>query len=197
MSGPMMTGRYSPVLRRDVPGAAGMTETVSAEPDDAGRAPVAPTPGGSYFPPDRTVPVASDPAQQSMWQAADERGSADGAYAVGVLLAQQGNAEGARQAWERADERGSPDAAYVIGVQLADHDWPAAQAAWRRADDRGSASGAFMMAELAEQCGDAEGARAGWARARHRAETADAAGSADAALLVGQLALRDADPAGA
>ena len=172
-----------------------MTETVSAEPDDAGRAPVAPTPGGSYFPPDRTVPVASDSNQQSMWRAADERGSADGAYAVGVLLAQQGDAEGARQAWERADERGSPDAAYVIGVQLADHDWPAAQAAWRRADDRGSASGAFMMAELAEQCGDAEGARAGWARARHRAETADAAGSADAALVVGGLALREADSA--
>jgi hypothetical protein len=45
--------------------------------------------GIAYFPPDLTVPLGKVPAAEEEWKRADADGSADGAYALGVLRGQK------------------------------------------------------------------------------------------------------------
>ena len=97
-----------------------------------------------YFPPDFSVSLFFDAAlpasdqpvvaarvarQLAQWQAQDEAGSADGAWAVSVLLGQQGQLRESAAARHRADERGSADAPYRLACDLMATDPKAAEEA--------------------------------------------------------------------
>jgi hypothetical protein len=181
---------------RQTPGNA------AAIPPSAEASSVTPNSHEVYFPPDIGVPLidVSQPVDRrkiaeliDRWKTEDARGSADGAYVLGLLLGQVGDVRRGFEALQRADERGSAEAAYLIGVKLAGQHLDTAEEYWRRADTRGSAGAAVILAYLAEQRGELENARALWERAKRRAEAADAAGSADAACLMAWLYLRDGD----
>jgi hypothetical protein len=102
---------------------------------------------------------------------ADELGSANGAYNLGVLLHEGGDLDGARAAFGRADDRGDRNGAYNLGVLLyQDGDSEGAEAAWRRADDRGEPTGTYSLGVLLEHRSDLECAKAAYRRAHRRAE---------------------------
>jgi TPR repeat protein len=166
-------------------------------PSQFGRAPPGSPPVRGDLPvPEMTVPWVADEELEERWRRADAAGSADGAYAVGALLAERGDLAGAEAAWRRADERGSPAGGYELGLLLMDMGrLPEAVTAWRLADQRGSPWAAFALGEVAEHHGDVNGAEVARARALERAEVADRNGSADAACLVAELRSREGDVA--
>jgi hypothetical protein len=193
-----------------VPQSAPQSESHEAtQPAAATAAPAEPE---RYFPPDFTVPLFFDAAlpasdqlavaarvarQLAQWQAQDEAGSADGAWAVSVLLGQQGQLQESAAAQHRADERGSADAPYRLACDLLATDPKAAEEALLRADARGSAGAADMLADLAAGRGQLAQERSYRERAIERATAADAAGSADAACLLGWIYARANAPRGA
>ncbi len=96
------------------------------------------------------------------------------AFNRGLLLWQQGDAEGAREAYQRAIDSGHPDAApkaeVGLGLLLEEQgDLAGAQAAFQRAIDSGHADAAqwaaFQFGVLLKEQGDAEGAREAYQRA--------------------------------
>jgi tetratricopeptide (TPR) repeat protein len=101
--------------------------------------------------------------EQQFYRRADESGAATGAFNLGVVLHQQGDAAGAAAAYERAERRGDPDAAFNLGVLLYDAgDLDGAEAAWRRSAGRGHARAPENLDFLL--------------RHRHELETASVAG---------------------
>jgi tetratricopeptide (TPR) repeat protein len=123
---------------------------------------------------------------------ADEHGSADGAFNVGVYLRRRGDVEGAEAAWRRADERGSARGTFRLGVLLFERgDFDGARAAWIRAEERGLvASGAFNLGLAYSQLGEQDAAYDAFCRA-------DAAGNPKAAFRVGRTLMDRRDFAGA
>ena len=99
-------------------------------------------------------------SEEVSYRRADERGSADGAFRLGVLLYNKhADTEGAEAAYRRADERGSANGANNLGVLLYKRgDTEGAEAAFRRADERGNADSANNLSVLLKGSGDAEGA---------------------------------------
>jgi hypothetical protein len=146
------------------------------------------------FSPDLLMPAANLASHEAEWRSADAQGSADHAYAVGVLLWQREDHEAARCAWDRAASRGSADATYVIGQILASEgDVQGYVSAMRRADAAGSMLAAGGVAGLALAEGDSAEAAAATDRLHNRATAADKAGSADAALVLAQLQFLQGD----
>jgi len=81
--------------------------------------------------------------EELSYRRADQSGAATGAFNLGVVLHQQGDAAGAAAAYERAERRGDPDAAFNHGVLLYEAgDLDGAEAAWRRSAERGHARAA-------------------------------------------------------
>ena len=101
--------------------------------------------------------------EELSYRRADESGAATGAFNLGVVLHQQGDADGAAAAYERAERRGDPDAAFNLGVLLYEGgDLDGAEAAWRRSAGRGHGRAAENLDFLL--------------RHRHELETAGVAG---------------------
>jgi hypothetical protein len=66
-------------------------------------------------------------------------GGARGAFNLGVVLHQQGDLTGAKEAYRRAEQWGDPDAAFNLGVLLYEAgDLDGAEATWRRSVHRGN-----------------------------------------------------------
>jgi Tfp pilus assembly protein PilF len=125
------------------------------------------------------------------------------AFDRGLLLWQQGDDKGAREAYQRAIDSGHPDAApkaeVGLGVLLGDQgDLAGAQAAYQRAIDSGHADAAqwatVHFGVLLKEQGDLAGARQAYQRAID-------SGHADAALIatvnLGNLLKEQGDLAGA
>jgi ABC-2 type transport system permease protein len=128
---------------------------------------------------------------EAAYRRADERGSAEGAFNLGVLLEDRGELEGAEAAYRRADERGSAEGASNLGVLLEDRgELEGAEAAYRRADERGDGGGASNLGVLLEERGELEGAEAAYRRADER-------GSAEGAFNLGDLLEQRGDLQGA
>jgi tetratricopeptide (TPR) repeat protein len=103
---------------------------------------------------------------EAAYRPADERGDANGAFNLAVLLEERGDLAGAEAAYHRADERDHAAAAANLGVLLEDQgDLAGAEAAFRRADERGDANGAFNLGVLLEEQRDLAGAEAAYHRA--------------------------------
>jgi ABC-2 type transport system permease protein len=125
------------------------------------------------------------------YRRADERGSAEGAYNLGVVLEERGDMQGAEAAYRRADERGGLEGAYNLGDLLEQRgDLQGAEAAYRRADERGDGGGASNLGILLEERGELEGAAAAYRRADER-------GSAEGAYNLGDLLEQRGDVEGA
>jgi tetratricopeptide (TPR) repeat protein len=76
--------------------------------------------------------------EELSYRRADKRGAATGAFNLGAVLHQRGDAEAARAAYERAERRGDPDAGFNLGVLLYEvGDLDGAEEAWRRSAGRG------------------------------------------------------------
>jgi phospholipid/cholesterol/gamma-HCH transport system substrate-binding protein len=104
----------------------------------------------------RTVDDLADNAAH-VYAQADARGSAAGAYNLGVVREGQGDLNGAEEAYARADERGHPAGAARLGALLERRgDLRAAEAAYRRAADRGYHQSAESLARMLESGGDVE-----------------------------------------
>ena len=102
--------------------------------------------------------------EELSYRRADESGAASGAFNLGAMLHQHGDAAGAAAAYERAERRGDPDAAFNLGVLLYEAgDLDGAEAAWRRSAGRGHARAAEDLDFLL--------------RHRHELETAGVAGA--------------------
>ena len=138
-----------------------------------------------------TTGSGSDGENEAAYRVADERGNADAAAKLGVLLEGREDVEGAEAAYRRADERGDAGAAFDLGVLLERRgDVEGAEAAYRRADERGSADAAVNLGVLLEGRGDVEGAEAAYRRADER-------GNANAAANLGVLLEQREDVEGA
>jgi Flp pilus assembly protein TadD len=114
---------------------------------------------------------------------ADEKGSALGAWVLGLLLVDRGDVDGAEAAFRHADDRGDAEGAYSLGVLLDRErgDVNGAKAAYHRADERGSAKGAHNLGVLlAHEGGDLDEAEAALRRADER-------GSAESSHSLGML----------
>jgi hypothetical protein len=141
------------------------------------------------FPPDVTVPLTNkatwDRQRQDLdrlWEQEDDAGSADAAYARGLLRLQLNDRVAARACLDRADQRGSAEAAYLVSMlRMQDGDRRAAMDALRRADGRGSV---LAPLTLALQASDETTARRAMDTALQRAKAADKAGSADGAYVI-------------
>jgi tetratricopeptide (TPR) repeat protein len=84
--------------------------------------------------------------EELVYRRADESGASTGAFNLGVMLHEQGDAAGAIAAYERAEQRGSPDAAFNLGVLLYElGDLDGAEAAWRRSVEHGHARAAANL----------------------------------------------------
>jgi tetratricopeptide (TPR) repeat protein len=100
--------------------------------------------------------------------------SGEVAYYLGILLKEQGDTEGAREAYQEAIDSGHPDAASKamnnLGVLLEEQgDIEGARAAYQRAIDSGhtdeAPNAALNLGNLLSEQGDIEGARAAYQRA--------------------------------
>jgi tetratricopeptide (TPR) repeat protein len=121
---------------------------------------------------------------------ADQRGDAQGAFSLGILLRQRGDLAGAEQAYARADQRGDPRASCNLAVLLEGRgDLVGAEAAYRRADAMGFPGGAYGLGQLLYARGDVDGSIAANRRA-------DELGDADAAYNLGVLLKQRDDPEG-
>ncbi len=118
--------------------------------------------------PDRGTAIQSEAPglaefEELSYRRADESGAAVGAFNLGAMLHQQGDAAGALAAYERAERRGDPDATFNLGVLLYEiGDLDGAELAWRRSAGRGHAKAAENLEYLL--------------RHRHELETAVVAG---------------------
>lgn len=121
---------------------------------------------------------------EDAFRTADELGSADGTFALGVLLRGRGDDAGALLAYRRAEERGDPRASCNLAVILEEQgDIEGAKTAYRRADALGFAGGAYGLGQLLYSEGDVNGAEAAMRRS-------DELGDEDATFNLGAI-LRD------
>ena len=121
---------------------------------------------------------------EAAYRRADQRGDANGAFNLGVLLEARENLAAAEDAYKRADERGHAAAAANLGVLLEEKgDRIGAEAAYRRADQRGEANGAFNLGVLLEE-------RDEFAEAEDAYRRAEEMGNANVAQLA-RVALRE------
>lgn len=128
---------------------------------------------------------------EEAYRRADERGDAEGALLLGVLLKRRGDLAGAEAAYLRAEARGSAPAACNLAVLLeAQGDVAAAEAAYRRADAKDFPGGAFGLGQLLFNRGDIDGSIAANRRA-------DDLGDAEAAFNLGVLLRQTGDLTGA
>lgn len=196
------------------PRRSGQEPTVTA-PDSPGPAPRRPGHGGSSFPVVWAIvlgavlvavlagifsrnrrsrpggPVSAPAAAEDAGGEADEDRDGAAAYKLGILLAQEGDRGGAKEAFRRADERGHPDAAFDLGALLLEEgDRAAAEDAFRRADQRGNPGAASNLGVLLEQRGDLVGAEGAYRRADER-------GQGVGACNLGALLEQHGDVAGA
>jgi tetratricopeptide (TPR) repeat protein len=119
-----------------------------------------------------------------LWEREDDAGSADAAYARGLLRFQLGDRDAARVCLDRADQRGSAEAAYLVGLlHMQGGDQRAAMDAVQRADGRGSVLAPLTLAAFARQASDETTERRAMDTALQRAKAADKAGSADGAFV--------------
>src|ERR1700735_1635227 len=89
------------------------------------------------------------------YREADERGDAQAATKLGLILESHRRWDEAQEASARADERGDGRGAGRLGMLLSRQDrWDDAQAAWKRADERGMELGGLdLEAELRRRYG--------------------------------------------
>jgi hypothetical protein len=157
-------------------------------------------------------PAATTEAEEVEYRRLDEAGDAGGAFNLGVVLHQRGEAAGAIAAYERAEQRGDPDAAFNLGMLLYEAgDLEGSMAAWRRGaargharaaanlvflssrrqdPDHGAGTGAFNLGVMLHQRGDVVGAIAAYERAEQR-------GDPDAPFNLGVLLYEAGDLDGA
>jgi len=126
----------------------------------------------------------------SAYSLADQRGDAQGAFWLGVLLKNRGDLAAAEQAYARADQRGEPRASCNLAVLLESRgDLVGAEAAYRRADAIGFPGGSYGLGQLFYARGDIAGSIAANRRA-------DELGDADGALNLGVLLKQSGDAEG-
>jgi hypothetical protein len=98
--------------------------------------------------------------EELVYRRADESGASTGAFNLGVMLHEQGDAAGAIAAYERAEQRGDPDAAFNLGVLLYElGDLDGAEAAWRRSVEHGHTRAAANLEFLLSHRHDLDTAR--------------------------------------
>ena len=84
---------------------------------------------------------------EAAYRRADQRGDAEGAFRLGVLLRQRGELYEAAVAYGRASSRGISAADLDLGVMLAENgELAEAEVAFGRADEGGDAVAAFISA---------------------------------------------------
>jgi tetratricopeptide (TPR) repeat protein len=150
-------------------------------------------------------PIAASDADEREFRQLDESGDAGGAFNLGVLLHQRGDATGAKAAYERAEQRGDPDAAFNLGVLLYDAgDLDGAEAAWQRSAGRGHVRAAANLLFLSRRRRDLERGAATQSEAPELAgfeelsyRRADESGTASGAFNLGAMLHQQGDTAGA
>ncbi len=141
------------------------------------------------------------------WSQAASSGHADAApmaaLYLGVVLAEQGDVQGAKDAYQKAIDSGhaaeAPKAALGMGVLLADHrDVQGARDAYQKAIDSGHADwapmAAFNLGHLLGDQGDLQGARDAYQKA---IDSGHADMAPIAALILGDLLRKQGDLEGA
>jgi tetratricopeptide (TPR) repeat protein len=150
-------------------------------------------------------PIAASDAEEREFRRLDENGDAGGAFNLGVVLHQRGDAAGAKAAYERAEQRGDPDAAFNLGVLLYDAgDLDGAEAAWQRSAGRGHVRAAANLLFLSRRRRELERGTAtqseapgleGFEELAYR--RADESGTASGAFNLGAMLHQQGDTAGA
>jgi tetratricopeptide (TPR) repeat protein len=136
--------------------------------------------------------TAENPTMAELaWRRAEELGSATGAYILGRLLDERGDADGAEAAYRRAVELDEPAAGSALGSLLADRgDEAGAYDSFSWADERGHALAAVNVGIAHANAGRLADAEAAWQRARVR-------GAPEGARYLGELLQRRGDTNGA
>jgi tetratricopeptide (TPR) repeat protein len=150
-------------------------------------------------------PGAASDADEQEFRRLDQSGDAGGAFNLGVVLHQRGDATGAMAAYERAEQRGDPDAAFNLGVLLYDAgDLDGAEAAWQRSAGRGHVRAAANLLFLSRRRRDLERGTATQSEAPELAgfeelsyRRADESGTASGAFNLGAMLHQQGDTAGA
>ncbi|HEV2728088.1 MAG TPA: tetratricopeptide repeat protein, partial [Solirubrobacterales bacterium] len=124
------------------------------------------------------------------YRQADELGSADGAYRLGLLLYEQGLIGPAVDALNRAEDRGHPEAARAVMARAADPQISGSEEDVRQGDEAGRGVSSFELGIILSERGDMDGAEAAYRRAVDRGHVA-------AATNLGLLLFQKQDVAGA
>ncbi|MGN6557137.1 MAG: hypothetical protein ACTHLH_03895 [Solirubrobacterales bacterium] len=106
------------------------------------------------------------------YRRADELGSAEGAYRLGLLLYNKGLTAAYMPVLERAMERGHPEAVAALMAPLSDPQVSASLPDVQRGDEEGRGVSSFALGTILEERGDIEGAKAAYRRAIDRGHVA-------------------------
>jgi tetratricopeptide (TPR) repeat protein len=205
--------RMAPVLGQGFPSLAARRYANGAAADmslAAGGAPSLATGGatargGSAWDRSPVPPGATSDAEEREFRRLDASGDAGGAFNLGVVLHQRGDAEGATAAYERAEQRGDPDAAFNLGVLCYEAgDLDGAEAAWRRSAGRGHVRAAANLLFLSRRRRELRRGAATQTETSGLAEfeelayrRADQSGTPTGAFNLGALLHQQGDTAGA
>lgn len=97
-----------------------------------------------------------------------ERGDPSATNKLGLLLAENGDLDGAEMVWRQGDELGHAGAANNLGyLREQSGDLAAAEAYYRRSEQRGYTGATNNLGVVLKDRGDLEGAEAAWLRGVH------------------------------
>jgi len=130
------------------------------------------------------------PGAQVHYRQADELGSAEGAYRLGLLLRNKGLIAPSQDALSRAADRGHPDAVRAMTAEVTDPQISGSEEEVRRGDEAGRGVSSFELGVILGERGDLAGAEAAYRRAIDRGHVA-------AATNLGLLLFQKDDIAGA
>jgi TPR repeat protein len=106
------------------------------------------------------------------YRQAEELGSAEGAYRLGLLLYNKGLISACVPVLQRALERGHPDAASALTAPFSDPEVSDSLPDVQRGDEAGRGVSSFALGTICEERGDIEGAKAAYRRAIDRGHVA-------------------------
>jgi TPR repeat protein len=124
------------------------------------------------------------------YRRADELGSAEGAYRLGVLFYNKGLIQSSSDALRRALDRGHPEAAAAMTAAFTDPQVSGSEEDVRRGDQAGRGVSSFELGVILNERGDLAGAEAAYRRAIDRGHVA-------AATNLGLLLFQQNDISGA
>ena len=113
-------------------------------------------------------------AAEQDYRRADEQGSAEGSYRLGLILYNKGLIPACHAALTRALDREHPDAAKALAAPFTDPEVSGSKEDARRGDDAGRGVSSYALGTIFEEEGDMEGAEAAYRRAIERGHVAAA-----------------------